>query len=204
MNNATTQCKIHRAIACWLEIHHANVTIDDIQCNDNAIVHLKHHYDIATGCDLDLSLVGKLESWNLRHRVHQLVGANANTQLTVAAAAEPGDTHTDRDCSSAFDVEADCTPHSPSGPTPAPDDSESSGSIGTVAGGIGGFAAIAAVLFVTRGRNQPTRGRNRPTRQHTPMTPGEIQKQEQTERKPGQRTSSEWGEQSLLLRDIRF
>ena len=93
MNNATTQCKVHRAIACWLEMHHSNVTIVDIQCNDNAIVHLKDHYDITAGCDLDMSLVGKLESWNLRHRVHQLVGANANTQLTVAAAAEPGDTH---------------------------------------------------------------------------------------------------------------
>ena len=148
MNNATTQCKVHRAIACWLEMHHSNVTIVDIQCNDNAIVHLKDHYDITAGCDLDMSLVGKLESWNLRHRVHQLVGANANTQLTVAAAAEPGDTHADDDCDPAFDGIAsnvDCTAHHP--PAPTPDDPGSSGlSAGAYAGIFGTLSAV--VIFV--------------------------------------------------------
>ena len=153
MNNATTQCKVHRAIACWLEIHHANVTIDDIQCNDNAIVHLKHHYDIAAGCDLDMSLVGKLESWNLRHRLHQQP-ENVTTRLTASATAEPGDPHRTNAPATLVDQtaahSATQAAHFPTSPTPAPaaDESGSSG-FSAEAGLASGFGFVALVAAVT-------------------------------------------------------
>ena len=202
MNNATTQCKIHRAIACWLEIHHANVTIDDIQCNDNAIVHLKHHYDIATGCDLDMSLVGKLESWNLRHRVHQQ-HENVTTRLTASATVEPGDTHRTNAPDALVDQTAAHTAthaaHFPTSPTPAPVEDDSGSSWFSAGAGLAiGLSCVALAAGVVIY-----------TRQAKLRKQAQVQAELDNDGRQIVSADADTGsiqkkKQSLLLRDIRF